>query len=260
MPELIRDAATLHYEILGTGRPLLLLAGIASDGASWGPLLPLLQEGFRLIVLDNRGSGQTRFEGTIRIDDMVEDVVGLLDHLELKDVLVLGHSMGGMLALRLAARRPELVGKLITMTAGNVPGAKERVLFRDMVRLYRTLPPEDWFRLLFQFLFSTPFFVDEANIAAAAAAATDYAFRQSPDDFERQVRAVDDMTEIDVAGIACPVLAIAAELDLLVPPLMVAAAHAAIPDHEVTTIEDAAHSVHWEKPAEVAAAVREFFA
>ncbi len=49
----------------GAGKPLLLIAGTASDNASWAPLLPLLP-GRQLILIDNRGSGQTKVEGPLR--------------------------------------------------------------------------------------------------------------------------------------------------------------------------------------------------
>ena len=57
MPQFQHGAASIHYEIMGEGAPLLLVAGIASDGASWGPLLPLLK-GRQLVLVDNRGCGQ----------------------------------------------------------------------------------------------------------------------------------------------------------------------------------------------------------
>ena len=59
MPQFENNRASVHYEIMGEGRPLLLIAGTASDGASWGPLLPLLG-GRQLILIDNRGSGRTK--------------------------------------------------------------------------------------------------------------------------------------------------------------------------------------------------------
>ena len=64
MPQFEHDRASIHYEIVGDGKPLLLIAGTASDGASWGPLLPLLP-GRQLILIDNRASGQTKVEGPI---------------------------------------------------------------------------------------------------------------------------------------------------------------------------------------------------
>jgi pimeloyl-ACP methyl ester carboxylesterase len=256
MPQFTRPNAIIHYEVTGSGPPLLLIAGTASDNASWGPLLPLLS-GRQLIMPDNRGSGRTESEGPIDIDQIVEDTVALLDHLGFPEADIVGHSLGGMIGLRLAACYPDRVRRLVTLTSGNVPGAKERALFGDMERHYFTMPPEDWFRLLFQWLFSTPFFVDEANIAAAAAASTAYPYRQSPENFARQVKAFDRMAAEDLRQIRCPVLAVAGSLDLLVPTAAVTAGHKGVRNLTLTTLP-AAHSIHWEAPQAVADAINGF--
>lgn len=257
MPQFQRLGASIHYEVLGDGPPLLLIAGIASDGASWGPLIPLLQNAFRLILIDNRGSGQSRVEGEIEIRDMVDDCAALLEHLGPGPVEVVGHSLGGMLGLMLAASYPQKVRRLVTMTTGRIPPSK-RALFHDMSRLYFAIAPEDWFRLLYQWLFSDAFFADEANVASAAAGSAGYRFRQSPGDFARQVAAVDRIGRVDLSVVACPVLALAAELDLLSPPWAVEALHKAMPAVTHKLIGGVAHSIHWEAPEPVAREIIEF--
>ncbi len=253
MPDFARDAAIIHYELVGAGKPLLLIAGTASDGASWGPLLTRLP-GRQLILIDNRGSGRTKVEGPLSHKDMVEDCAALIEHLKLGSVDVVGHSLGGFLGLFLAALHPDKVSRLVTMGSGFID-PKTKVLFEDLSRLYFTIAPEDFFRLLYQWLFSTPFFANPEALAAAARASTDYVHRQSPGDFARQIAAMDRPLKVDFATISCPVLAIAAEHDLLASPTSVATAHAPIAEHELTTIEDAAHSMHWEQPDAVAAAI-----
>lgn len=256
MPQFEHDRASIHYEIVGDGKPLLLIAGTASDGASWGPLLPLLP-GRQLILIDNRGSGRTKAEGPLSHIEMADDCAALLDHLGLGKVDVVGHSLGGYLGLLLAARHPARVTRLVTLTSAGMD-AKTRVLFDDMARLYFTMVPQDWFRLLYQWLFSTPFFADETNVAAAAAGSTSYPHRQSPGDFARQVAVSHLESGVDFSTIGCPVLAVAAELDLLAPPAAVWAMHASVRGVTHKTIAGAAHSVHWEKPAETAAAINAF--
>jgi pimeloyl-ACP methyl ester carboxylesterase len=256
MPQFEHDRASIHYEMSGEGKPLLLIAGIASDGASWGPLLPLLA-GRQLILIDNRGSGQTKVEGPIEVAEMVSDCAALLDQLGLDNVDVVGHSLGGAIGLMLAARFPGKVGRIVTMASGT-RSAANRVLFHDMSRLYFTMVPQDWFRLLYQWLFSEPFFVNESNVAGAALASTMYKHRQSPGDFARQVAALDRVNPVDLTAIACPVLALTAELDLLARPRNVTELHRNVPRVEFATIAGAAHSIHWEKPAETAAAITAF--
>ncbi len=255
MPQFRNGAASVHYEILGEGTPLLLIAGTASDGASWGPLLPLLP-GRQLILIDNRGSGQTKVEGPIELAEVVGDCAALLDHLELQQVDVIGHSLGGFLGLALAATYPARVN-LVTMGAGTM-SPKSRTLFRDLSRLYFTVPAADWFRLLFQWLFSTPFFADETNVAAAAAASTAYAYRQSPGDFARQVAAIDRGMVVDLSSVACEVLALSGDLDLLAPPGAVEELHGKAPRFTHERIAGAAHSLHWEAPAAVAWEINAF--
>ena len=256
MPEFQNGAATVHYEILGEGRPLLLIAGTASDGASWGPLLPLLPDR-QLILIDNRGSGRTRIEGPIALGEMVSDCAALLDHLGLERVEVIGHSLGGFLGLALAATHPTRVSRMVTMGAGTI-SPKARTLFRDLSRLYFTVPPPDWFRLLYQWLFSTPFFADEANVAAAAAASTAYPHRQSPGDFARQVAAIDRGMVVDLSTVACEVLALSGDLDLLAPFGAVEELHGKVPRFTHAPIANAAHSLHWEAPAAVAREINAF--
>lgn len=256
MPQFEHDRASIHYEIVGEGKPLLLVAGIASDSASWGPLLPLLA-GRQLILIDNRGCGQTKADGPIETREMADDCAALLEHLGLGAVDVVGHSLGGYIAVDLAARHPEHVARLVTLTSGSI-SASARVLFHDMARLYFTLVPQDWFRLLYQWLFSEPFFMDEAVVARAADASTSYVHRQSPGDFARQVASIDRARALDVAAVRAPTLAVAAELDLLAPETAVRALHEGMLDVRFVTIGGAAHSIHWEKPAEVARAILDF--
>ncbi len=258
MPDFDNNGATVHYELVGSGPPLLMLAGIASDGASWGPLTPLLAERFRLILIDNRGSGRTRCDdGPITIGQMVEDAAALLDRLGIAGASVVGHSLGGVLGLLLAARHAGRVRRLVTMAAGAIT-PKILALFDDLLRVYRGDRPETYFRLLYQWLFSEPFFADPANVSAAAESSAAYPYRQSPQDFARQVAALRTVPPLDLGAVACPVLALAAGRDLLGPPEAVRALHAPLPDHRVEVIAGAAHSIHWEAPDAVAAKVLGF--
>lgn len=256
MPQFQNGAASVHYETIGSGPPLLLIAGTASDGTSWRPLLPLLA-GRRLIMIDNRASGQTTVDGPVDFSEMIDDCAALLDHLGLGAVDVVGHSLGGYLGLGLAANHPDKVKRLVTMCTAPVE-KKALVLLNDMSRLYFITPPPDWFRLLFQWLFSAPFFAQEAYVAAAALASTSYQFRQSPGDFARQIAALNRGGNVDLSQVRCDVLAVSADLDLLASPTGVTGLHAAIPKVRHLSVANAAHSVHWEQPQVVAEAINAF--
>lgn len=257
MPQFDNNGATLHYEEAGSGPPLLLIAGIASDGASWRPLVPLLAPHFRLVMIDNRGCGRSSAPGELTIADMAGDCAALIDRLGLGPVNVVGHSLGGYLGLLLAADHPDRVRRLVTLASGPL-SQRSRSLFRHLAKLYATIAPEDWFKLLYPWLFSDRFFASEQMVSSSAAASTMYPFRQSPADFARQVRAIDSGPKLEIERIGCPVLAVSAELDLLAPPDAVRKMHVGIADVEQREISGAAHSVHWEAAEEVAELVRGF--
>lgn len=259
MPQFQSHGASVHYEVMGQGHPLLLVAGTASDGASWGPLITPLARRYQLVLIDNRGSGQTRFDGPLRVRDMVDDCAALLDHLGIARTHVVGHSLGGGIAAWFAVRHAARVSKLVTMGFGPM-SAQTRQLFRDLADLYPQVAPPLFFRLLFQFLFKPAFFEDSATVAAAAEASTAYPFRQSPADFARQVAALDTFERYDIGSIAAPTLAIAGQFDLLAPPDKILAIHRKIADFRMVTIEGAAHSIHWDEPEQTLQAIEAFLA
>ena len=104
----------IHYEVAGRGEPVILIHGLhASAQMNWGApgIIADLAKNYRVIALDCRGHGQSdkpAAEGAYGVQ-MVEDVVRLLDHLKLRSAHVVGYSMGGMIALKLAVLEPDRV-------------------------------------------------------------------------------------------------------------------------------------------------------
>lgn len=264
MPTLAANGIELHYEREGEGPALLALAGMASDSASWGPLVAPLAARFDLIRPDNRCTGRTRpMPCPTGREEMLGDCRALLDHLKLDRVHLLGHSMGGMLALHLALAEPGRVASVIVMGTAGRAGGRARQLFADLAMLQAMpeLDPKLVFRLLFPWLFAPAFFETPGAADAAAEAALAYPHRQPPEGFRAQTAMMGDFAEPpDIAAIRAPLLAIAGAEDLLAPPDLVAAAVAHRPDTALATIPDAGHSIHWDAPEAVAAAILGFHA
>jgi 3-oxoadipate enol-lactonase len=104
----------LYYEVHGSGEPVLLIPGLGSDAGTWATFLPVLKDGYKSILLENRGSARsTKPEGPYTTESMAEDAVALLDHLGIEQVHLIGKSMGGMIAQIFAARHPERVRSLV---------------------------------------------------------------------------------------------------------------------------------------------------
>ena len=254
-------SARLFAQSSGTGTPVLFIAGMASDVASWTPLHPRFEQHLRMISFDNRGAGRTvsqRDHWTI--GDMVADAVAVLDHFEIEKAHLVGHSMGAMIALRLAASHPERVGALVMMSSANAPSAKAVQYFERMAALYRKAKnPAEWFELLFHALFSPSFFKNRENVTNAALAAADYPFVQSPENLDRQIRALATIRPMDLEGITTPTLSIVGENDIVTLPHRTEISLKALPHISFATVAGAAHSIHWEQPGEVAHLIRTFF-
>jgi pimeloyl-ACP methyl ester carboxylesterase/acyl carrier protein len=124
------DGATLHYEITGSGPPLLLLNGIGLDLSAWGPLVQELCGERQLVLLDTRGSGLSGPPSepcsTARL---AADALALLDHLSFDSVDVLGFSLGGLVAQELAILASDRIRSLVlAATAARLPGRTRRVI------------------------------------------------------------------------------------------------------------------------------------
>jgi 3-oxoadipate enol-lactonase len=114
VPHAKLDGLELHYEERGSGRPMLLIAGIPAIASDWAPLAERLSGSRRVIAYDNRGSGRsTVTPGPYTTASLAADAVTLLDHLGIERADVLGMSLGGMIAQEMALARPERVDRLV---------------------------------------------------------------------------------------------------------------------------------------------------
>ncbi len=107
----------------GDGPPIMALHGLASSGHWYDLVAPMLREQGRIIAPDQRGHGQTtQIDSGYDWQTLASDIVGLMDHLGLEKVAVMGHSWGGNVAGNLAARFPERVEKLVMIDGGFLGG------------------------------------------------------------------------------------------------------------------------------------------
>jgi 3-oxoadipate enol-lactonase len=116
------------WRTLGAGPPLLLVNGYAGSSADWDPaFLAKLAESFALICPDNRGIGDSELgsAGELSVDAMAADLEELLDHLGIERTALVGWSMGGFVAQRLALRAPRRVSAMVLLASA--PGGPTAV-------------------------------------------------------------------------------------------------------------------------------------
>lgn len=262
MPFAEFGALRLHYEIEGDGPPLLLLAGMMSDSASWGPVVPDLTRHFTVIRPDNRTTGRTEpREAPVTLVDWAGDVVRLLDHLGLGRVHLAGHSLGGLIAMHVAATAPDRVERLALLAAGPMFLQRNLMLFRHLLDLRADeYPPDLWLRALLPWLFHPRAFDDAAMVETMIALSLAYPHAQSREAFSVQIDGF--------AGVAAslaqpdrlpPTLAVLGRDDLLMPREATVAALREMGEVTIVELAEAGHSVHWDAPAPVVAALLDHF-
>lgn len=111
----------------GAGRRLLLLHGLAGATTEWKPLLAELDADLDIVALDSRGHGESeRHPDSINAGDHLADCRFVLSELGIRKVIVLGQSMGGIVATRLAAESPTEFIALILVDAGMAGTAPDK--------------------------------------------------------------------------------------------------------------------------------------
>lgn len=103
----------LTYEEHGTGEPLVLLHGLTGNRHMFDDEVGIFKKYFRTIVLDARGHGESEKPASYTMQDHVNDVLRLLDHLEIEETFIIGMSMGSYIAQGVAIASPERVKRLI---------------------------------------------------------------------------------------------------------------------------------------------------
>jgi len=103
----------VHSKIIGEGAPLLILHGYFGMSDNWKSLGNKFGEDFQIHLIDQRNHGRSFHANNFNYDLLVEDIVQYIEHHQLEKVIVLGHSMGGKVAMLFAVKYPTLVAKLI---------------------------------------------------------------------------------------------------------------------------------------------------
>lgn len=118
-----RHDARIYWNSLGQGEPVVLIMGLGCSSAMWFRIAPHLARSHRVILLDNRGSGQTRTRTALvhRVPAMAADVAAVLDAAGETSAHVVGFSMGGMVAQQFAVDHPARLRSLALL--GTHPGS-----------------------------------------------------------------------------------------------------------------------------------------
>jgi pimeloyl-ACP methyl ester carboxylesterase len=251
------NGAALRYELSGGAGPTLVLVHeMGGTLDSWDQVLPALLPGRTILRYDTRGAGQSeKVRGTLTFDLMADDIAALLDALAIGDKVALaGCAVGAGIALRFAARYPELVGCLVAMApATSIPAERRDAMLAQIAENERLGP-----RGVVEQSFASSY---PPEVRHDAEAYRRFRARWLANDPQSQAEIyrmlVNGTVTDDLPGIACPTLMIAGTHDRLRPPAIVEPMAARMPNAQFRALETG-HFMAVQTPALVAEAIGGF--
>lgn len=255
MAELRFSDASIYYETHAavnqtTQLPLVLVAGLASDSQSWQPVLEPLRQARQVILIDNRGSGRTRAPAGTCLKQMAQDCLAVCDHLGLDQFDLLGHSMGGFIALNVAQAAPQRIDHLIICNSSATQSARNQMMFTDWAdSLQEHGPTARWYRTFFYWILTRGFFDDPQRVTQLLKLAMSYPYAPDAMAFKSQVLAMQGFDATSwLAQITTKTLVLSASEDLLFPPGTDGSGLAKLPNAEIQILSGLAHSLPMEAP------------
>jgi 3-oxoadipate enol-lactonase len=236
----------VHFVVEGPAHaPVVLLTGsLGSTLEMWDPQVPALTEHFRVVRYDHRGHGKSPVvPGPFDLADLGADALALLDRLEVARAHVVGLSLGGMVAMWLAAHAPDRVDRVGLLCTSSMLGPastwtdRAATVRAEGTRAVAGTVLERWFTPAFAA--REPALAARMQAMVADTPAEGYAACC-------EVIARMDLTA-DLAAITAPVLAIAGADDPATPPVHLETIVAGVPDGRLAVLDHAAHLANVEQ-------------
>jgi pimeloyl-ACP methyl ester carboxylesterase len=109
------DTSTTEPQRGNGETPIVMIHGLGSSQNYYMPIIRRLQN-YRCIALDSYGAGRSKSDGEkLSLESMSEDVIGLMDELSIAKAVIVGHSMGGLMVLTIAAAHPDRVVRVVAI-------------------------------------------------------------------------------------------------------------------------------------------------
>ncbi|MCE3238719.1 MAG: alpha/beta hydrolase fold protein [Gammaproteobacteria bacterium] len=272
MPVFNRSNGTsLYYEIINdtnrTGDTCLLLGGLTRDCSIWRKVVPSLRKDYQVILLDNRDAGQsTSADREYEISDLAEDVAELIRGMHFCPAHIIGHSMGGFMAIHLAAKHPEIVKTLTLCNTAEKQVAAGIEYLKNRIALIEAQPsdgattanPDDIIAVMDK-IYAPESLLNKAFVEEIIAHESSNKYPQSASSFKRQAQACikHDASNL-LTKINCPTLVITGEKDKFYTSERAYDLASKIKCAKTVVIPNAAHMIQIEQPELLCAAFNKF--
>ncbi len=244
---------SVFYQEEGTGAPILILNGIMMSTKSWVPFVPSLSAQNRLIRVDFFDQGQTdKLPGESYTQEIQIDLlVGLVDHLRLDKVHVVGISYGGEVALRFAIDHPDRVDRLVLFNTCANTNPWIRDIGRGWIAAGRTRDGKAYYQTTIPVIYSPLYYQSRLDWMRRREAVLVPIFSDPVflDAMERLTLSAESFDVRDrLKEVRAKTLVVSAEEDYLTPVAEQAVLHREIPGAEWIKIPLAGHASMYERP------------
>lgn len=262
MPFVTAGRIRLYYEEEGCGQVLLFISGLGADHGFWAPVVRLLRDQYRCITFDNRGIGQSsRPRRGYTIPDLTRDTLGLIRALSLSRVNILGMALGGMVAQRIAADRPELVTSLISVGSMARPDVRLLHVLNSRKLMQRRMTRYEYFWALCAWMFGPVALSRSGFVETFARRAADNPHPQSLYAFDQLVNGLAQFdSRALLSKIQAPTLVMVGDQDILTPLSLSQVLAEGIPKAELVVLPGLGHFCALEDPEAFASHVAGFLA
>ena len=262
MPSIVLDAGDVHYEVIGSGPPVILIHGWTQAWNTWRTTLESFEGQYRMYAPDLWGFGESEklIRESFEIEDFIDLIPEFMDKLGIGKVPVMGHSMGGTTALGVALKYPDRVRK-VGVVGSPINGrslsfflklAGTRTIANTMLMGENAPILRTFLRLWSPFVSRpNPQLFYQMTIANAGGFSVD-SFFSSIDSLRRT-----DLRS-ELGALTIPAMGIYGKQDVVVNPNQIKLFRELLPHGRAVMIEDAGHFVMWDTPKAFAEAFQEF--
>jgi 3-oxoadipate enol-lactonase len=260
MPLITTTEGEFFYEAQGSGEPVLLIAGFASDHQAWSAVVPELAARYEVIAFDNRGVGRTTADvDALTLRQLADDVSALIDVLDLKRVHVAGHSMGGQIAQELALAHPDQVRSLMLISSCARPDARGKAIIELWGDLPQSIDAATVTRIILPWTMTNRFFDTPGAVERFIAEILANPHPPTLEGLYGQSRAISACDTVDrIGAVRCPTLVLTGREDIVFPLPFSEELRSAIRGAELVVLENAGHGLLVETPNAVARVLLEF--
>lgn len=251
---------SLHQSIVGDGLPLIVMHGLFGSGTNWRSFARALSDKWQVHLLDLRNHGQTAHAESMTYPEMANDVAAYMDASGLQSAVILGHSMGGKVAMRFALEWPERTDRLVVADIAPTHSDHDHlpiIAAMEDLQLDRIERRDQAFQALAgaipdpglrQFLLQ--------NLVADSGA---FRWRINLDAVKSNLPALHGFPLDDInQKFSGPALFIRGQFSDYVPESTIPVIRTLFLQASIVTIENAGHWIHAERPAEFLNAVKSF--